>query len=95
LWLGTWHPDCLLVNKYGRRIVFEAGSRLDARLSSVISGRECHWLPARSENKVKVQSLLSLVRLGEKAAPLWLLAKNKIFSCKDAWEAIREKKSRV
>jgi hypothetical protein len=30
--------------------------------------------------------------LGEKAAPLWLLAKNKIFSCKDTWEAIRKKK---
>jgi hypothetical protein len=77
LWLGNWHPDCILVNKYGCRIVLEAGSRLDDRLSSVISGRECHWLPAKLENMVKVQCLLSLVRLGEKAAPLRLPAKNK------------------
>jgi hypothetical protein len=30
--------------------------------------------------------------LGKNDTPLWLLAKNKVFSCKDTWEAIREKK---
>jgi hypothetical protein len=60
--VGKLHPDGILLDKYGYRIVFEADSRMNARLSSVISGRDWHWLPYRSENMLNVQSLLSCVR---------------------------------
>jgi hypothetical protein len=66
LWIESWHPDGILFDKYGFRFIYDAGSKLDARLklSSVIRGRSWHWLPARSVSMVAIQSQLPLVNWG-------------------------------
>lgn len=83
-----------MVDKYGPRVVFEARSRIDARLSSVIRGRDWHWFPAWSDNLVNIQSQLPLVTLGDKDTPMWL-PRSKIYSSRDTWEAIQVKHPRI
>jgi hypothetical protein len=36
LWLHYWHPDWVLHETYGHRVIYDAGSKLDAKLSSVL-----------------------------------------------------------
>lgn len=58
LWIESWHPDGILFDKYGFRFIYDAGRKLDAKLklSSVIRGRDWHWLPARSVSMVAISS---------------------------------------
>ena len=44
-------------------VIYDSRSSIDAKLSSVIRGRDWHWLPARSEDLVSIQSRLLLVNL--------------------------------
>jgi hypothetical protein len=52
LWLDSWHPDSVIFYLYGYCVIFDARSKIDAMLSSVIQGGDWHWLPAGSENLV-------------------------------------------
>lgn len=52
LWLGWWHIDGVLYTHYGHRIVYDAGSNMEAKLSSVLIEKEWSWLPARSDDMV-------------------------------------------
>ena len=36
LWLEDWHPDGILFDKYGFRVVYDSRIRIDAKLSSVM-----------------------------------------------------------
>jgi hypothetical protein len=65
-----------LFDKYGFRVIYDARSKLDAKLSSVIRGRDWHWLQARSDSMVAIQSQLPFVKLGDKDIPLWLPSKS-------------------
>lgn len=47
-----WHPDGILYKKYGYRVVYDA---LDAKLSSVMNGKDWEWQPARSDEVVNIQ----------------------------------------
>lgn len=46
LWLDLWHPDGILVDKYGYRAIYDAGSQINAILSSVICDQNWRWPPA-------------------------------------------------
>ncbi len=35
LWHDYWHPDGILYLKYGQKTVYDAASRIDARVASV------------------------------------------------------------
>lgn len=41
LWLDNWHPDGILFEKYGFRAEYDAGSNLEAKVSSVL--KEHSW----------------------------------------------------
>jgi hypothetical protein len=38
LWLDFWHPDGILYDHYGYRDIYDARSKFDAELSSVVRG---------------------------------------------------------
>lgn len=64
LWLDWWHPDNILYDKYGYRVIYDSRSSMDAKLSSVLNGRNWEWQPARSEEIEDIQSKYwSLMRL--------------------------------
>jgi hypothetical protein len=91
LWFDAWHPDGVLYEKYGHRVIYDAHSKLEARLDSVIIDGHWNWRPARSDQLVNIQSKLSLVPLGEMDMPQWSASKNGMYSCSDTWDAIRVK----
>jgi hypothetical protein len=37
LWLDWWHPSGILVDKFGFRVVYDAGSILEAKVASVMN----------------------------------------------------------
>ncbi|XP_059458288.1 uncharacterized mitochondrial protein AtMg00310-like [Corylus avellana] len=88
LWLGAWHPDGILLDKDGFRVIDDSRSRIDAKLSSVIKNGDWNWLPARLEELVAIQSRLSLVDLGVHDMLIWKPSKNRKYSCRDTWEAL-------
>uniref|UniRef100_A0A2N9J3H3 Reverse transcriptase domain-containing protein n=1 Tax=Fagus sylvatica TaxID=28930 RepID=A0A2N9J3H3_FAGSY len=63
LWHDCWHPNGTLYQKYGHRIVYDAASSLNAKVSSILQNKEWCWRPARSEDLVDIQSKLSLVQI--------------------------------
>ena len=66
LWLESWHPDGILLEKYGYRAVYnDAQSSVDAKLSTVIRNGDWFWSLARSDALVvEIQSKLAEVRFG-------------------------------
>lgn len=82
LWMDAWHPDGVLFDKYGFRVVYDACSKIDAKLSSVIKDGDWNWLPARFDDLVSIQSRLPFVKVGLKETALWLPSKNLKFFCK-------------
>lgn len=70
LWLDCWHPAGRLLDTYGYRIVYDTGSNLDARVSSVLIDRHWAWPPARSDILVEIQSRLFDVAIGERDIPV-------------------------
>jgi hypothetical protein len=36
LWFDCWHPDGILIDVFGHRVVYDAQSNLKAKLSSII-----------------------------------------------------------
>jgi hypothetical protein len=36
MWMDNWHPDVILIDKFGYRVVYDAQSRLEAKLSTVL-----------------------------------------------------------
>lgn len=79
----------MLLEKYSFRIFYGSGSRLGAKLSSVIKNRNSCWPPAWSEDLVCILSVLPEVDVGESDMPIWNILKKGIYSCSKTWEAIR------
>ena len=77
------HPDGILFDKYGFIVIYDARSQIDAKLSSVIRGRDWNCLHARSEALVAIQIHLSFVKFGVSDTPLWLPSKNFRYSSRD------------
>jgi hypothetical protein len=81
-----------LLDNYGYRVVYDAQSRVEAKLSSVISNGEWYWKPARSDDLVKIQSRLHEVKIGLQDKPLWTASKKGVYVSADTWELLREKR---
>ena len=75
LWLDSWHPDGILLGKYGYRAVYDAQSNVEAKLSTVIHNGDWFWRPARSDALVEIQSKLAEVRSGFVDHPIWTVSK--------------------
>jgi hypothetical protein len=65
LWTDWWHPDGILLEKFGSRVVYDAHSKADAKLSSVIREGNWLWAPACFDALMEFQSKLSLIEIGE------------------------------
>ncbi|XP_059439694.1 uncharacterized protein LOC132172241 [Corylus avellana] len=89
--MDLWHPAGILVEKYGYRVVYDAQSSVEAKLSFVIHNGEWLWKPARSEALVEIQAGLSEISLGHVDQPIWTASRNGFFVSSDTWEALREK----
>lgn len=98
LWFDDWHSNGILHEKYGHRVIYDAQSKLDARLSNVIKDGQWSWRPARYDTLVDIQSKLSLIPLGEKDTPKWAVSKSVSFllrylecnSCKTEFSRVVE-----
>jgi hypothetical protein len=82
LWLDCWHPAGRLLDTYGYRIVYDTGSNLDARVSSILIDGRWVWPPARSDLLVEIQSRLFDVAIGERDIPVWKNSRG-IYSCSE------------
>jgi hypothetical protein len=96
LWFDNWHPCGVLIERYGSRVVYDARSGLNSKLSSVLSnyGNWC-WNPARSEDPVAIQSRLPEIVLGHVDKPVWTIARNGSFVSSETWNFLRDKKAEV
>jgi hypothetical protein len=95
LWLDVWHPDGCLLDKCGHRVVYDAGSSVNAKLSTIIRiNGDWYWPFARSDKIVELQSKLPEVDIGEYDLPAWNCKKGK-YVCSETWEAIRKKETKV
>jgi hypothetical protein len=63
MWLDSWHPAGILLETYGQRVVYDAHSSMEAKLSSVIVNGDWYWKPARSEALVEIQARLPKFKL--------------------------------
>jgi hypothetical protein len=87
--------DARLFLKYGHRVVYDAASRSDARVASVLKDQEWQWRPARSEELVSIQSKLCLITLGEEDRAVWSASSSGKFSCAATWNELRSKGNEV
>jgi hypothetical protein len=90
IWQDIWHPDGCLLEKYGYRIIHDAGSFVGAKLSSIIRDGEWYWPYACSERIVDVQSKLSEVEIGTEDLPIWNCRKGS-YVCSETSEHLRVK----
>ena len=89
MWVDHWHPAGVLLEKYGFRVVYDAHSRLEARLSSVLVNGGWCWSPARSDDLVDIQSRLHEIPLGECDKVIWSASKNGSFVSSATWDVLR------
>lgn len=52
-----------MAKKEEKRYGFRAGSKIDAKLGSVLEGKKWIWPPARSKEMVSIQSKLAMVQI--------------------------------
>jgi hypothetical protein len=63
----------VLFERYDFRIIYNANSRMDSKLSSILSNGIWRWKPARSGDLVDIQCCLSEVHLGPVDNPVWTI----------------------
>ncbi|XP_062162012.1 uncharacterized mitochondrial protein AtMg00310-like [Alnus glutinosa] len=86
LWLDDWQLDGCLLDKYGYRVVYDAGSSIDAKLSTIICNGEWYWPYARSDRIDDIQSKLLEVEIGNSDFPIWRRKKGR-YTCAETWDA--------
>jgi hypothetical protein len=73
LWHDRWHPNGVLYQVYGHKIVYEVASFLNAKVSNVLQNKEWCWCPTRSEAMVDIQIKLSLNPITHSDRAVWSL----------------------
>lgn len=71
LWLDNWRPDGCLLDVLGFRAVNDAGSHLEAKVSSIIRNGDWFWNGARSDSIAAIQCRLPKVSIGGNDMPVW------------------------
>ena len=56
LWYDNWHPHSPLIRHYGREIVTQFGSSINAKLESIMQDGEWNWPIGKRKNQ-KVEDL--------------------------------------
>ena len=95
LWHDCWHPNGVLYQLYGHRIVLDVASSLCAKVSNVFQNKEWCWRLARSDDLVEVQSKLSLIHLREYDRAIWNQNISGKFTIADTWQHLRMKQTEV
>jgi hypothetical protein len=94
-WFDWWHMDGVLYEKYGHRVVCDAHSKIEAKLSTVLKKENWNWRPAQSEDLVEIQSRLSLVEIGEKDVQKWVISKPGRYTNSETWETLRDRQMQM
>jgi hypothetical protein len=94
LWYAVWHPEGCLFDKYGYRIIYDAGRSIGPRVSSIIRDGAWYWPSAMSDDLVQVQCRLPEVEIGRIDSPIWKSSTGK-YSCSQTWEQIRHRSDEV
>ncbi|XP_059436288.1 uncharacterized protein LOC132169238 [Corylus avellana] len=92
LWLDSWHPSRILFEVFGHRVVYDAHSSVEAKLSSVILNGDWFWRPARFEVLVEIQARLHEISFGPYDKPLWTVSRKDAYVSSETWDFLREKK---
>jgi hypothetical protein len=71
--------------------MYDAGSNIRARASSIIRDGEWYWPVARSDALLQIQSRLPEVLICDYDKAIWN-SKKEIYSCAETWKSLREKK---
>ena len=91
LWHDRWHPNGVLSQVYGHKIVYEVASFLNAKVSNVLQDKEWCWCPTRSEEMVDIQIKMSLNPITHSDRVVWSLTVAGTFSCATTWQHLRKK----
>jgi len=83
LWLDHWHLCGILFDTYGFRVVYDAQSRLEAKVSSMIKNKVWYWKAARSNALVDIQSRLPEIKISACDIPIWSISKKGSYVCSD------------
>jgi hypothetical protein len=95
LWYDHWHPDGCLIDKYGPRVMFDAASQKEAKVSSIMKHGDWFWAGARSESVAAIQMKLFEVSIeGGPDVPFWN-SKRGSYNCADVWDSLRIKQPMV
>ncbi len=86
LWHDRWHPNGVLYQAYGHKIVYDAARYLNAKVSSVNQNKEWWCGLAKSEDMVDLQYKLSLIHLKDKDRVVWSLTATGKFNCTATWQ---------
>jgi hypothetical protein len=78
----------VLYEKYGHRVIYDAHSKLEARLYSVIKDGLGNLRPTHFDQIVNIQSKMSFVPFGDKDIPHWSASKNGMYYCSHTWDSI-------
>lgn len=81
-----------MFEQYGYRVIYDGRSKLDAKLSTLMNGKEWKW---SSDDLVNIQSKLSFVKIGETDKATWVISKKNCYTSSDTWEAIRTRRPNV
>jgi hypothetical protein len=73
--------------RYGHRLVYDAGGKVEARLASVLKRKVWCWPAARSDEMAGVQSKLCMVKIGKNDQPVLVILKKGNYCCSDTWNA--------
>jgi hypothetical protein len=92
MWLDSWHPAGIFLETYGQRVVYDAHSSMEAKLSSVIVNGDWYWKPARSEALVEIQARLPELSSDLHDKVIWTASKKGYYVSADTWQILREKK---
>lgn len=95
LWLDSWHPDGILHDLNGHRVIYDAGSQLGAKLSSVLVNKSWNWQPAHSDDLVQIQSKLPMVAIGDFDHPTWMFFKHGVYNCAATWDVVQHKQQPI
>lgn len=98
LWLDSWHPKGVLIVRFRERIRYDAGSRRDTLVASLLANDEWRTGPTTSHDVMEAWGALpSIERLHitENDQVVWRATPQGVFSTKTAWEIIRTQAPRV
>jgi hypothetical protein len=99
IFICSWTLGTLLVffwmETFGQRVVYDAHSNVEAKLSFVILNGDWFWTPTRSEALVVIQSRLSELNLSMHDKAIWTASKKRCYFSLDTWQILRKKKIEI